>query len=91
MTTNTTTVIKGAKPNEKLALELINDSYDWVAAIEFVDSKENGYHVFSFGYTDYSEWDIADTGAWEVELKPIAVDGDGIASQYLVYGYEQVY
>jgi len=90
--------IEGAKPNEKLALSIINNDYEWVSVIEFMNEhpdygaeyEATGYHVYNFGYTNYSDWQIEDDGAWDAELKVLAVDENGVATRYSLYGCERV-
>jgi len=88
-----------AKPNEKLALALINDEYDWASNVDCMNQhpqygaeyEATGNHFFSFGYARYSAWQCEAEAVFEMEMKPIAVDADGVATQYLVLGCEQVY
>jgi len=91
-------VIITAKPNEKLALAIVNDDYEWASSVEFMNAHPQwgaeyaatGHHVYGFGYAQYGRWDVISEAAWEITLKPVSVDADGVADQYEVINCEQV-
>ena len=74
-----------AEPNYKLALEFARRQYDWVDDLEFdyhPDDESDINHYFSFGVEVYSQWNCEGSWFYYLTLKPIAVDADGVVTEY---------
>ena len=74
------------EPNYKLALTVLRriEAYEWVDSLDLAEPEnDSNNHFFSFGFEEYSMWQLERSGAWIVEMRPTIADGEVVAYEII--------